>query len=98
MPAPPAAWYGVTVAADRAWVDAKTGPQPLASFAQPVRLARPAPRDATYILCTQPVGFQRAADQSRQMPGWRHRELATGHDAMITAPEPLSRLLLELVG
>ena len=31
----------------------------------------------------------------RAEPGWRVRELATGHDAMVSAPEPLSRLLLE---
>ena len=29
---------------------------------------------------------------------WRYRELATGHDAMVTEPEQLSNLLLELAG
>ena len=29
-------------------------------------------------------------------PIWRFRELATGHDAMITAPAELAALLLEV--
>lgn len=75
---------------------AKTGPQPLAAFTQPVRLDHPAPPNATYILCTQPGDFRDTADRARQVPGWRYRELATGHDAMVTLPHGLADLLLEI--
>jgi hypothetical protein len=51
---------------------------------------------ATYILCTQPEGFRRFAEQVRDDPGWRYRELATGHDAMVTQPRELADLLLEV--
>jgi hypothetical protein len=32
----------------------------------------------------------------RAEPGWRYDEIATGHDAMITAPQEVAALLLEL--
>jgi len=31
----------------------------------------------------------------RNEPGWHVREIATGHDAMVSAPGPLTRMLLE---
>jgi hypothetical protein len=31
----------------------------------------------------------------RSEPGWRVRELATGHDAMVSASGPLTQMLLE---
>ncbi len=34
-------------------------------------------------------------ERARTEPGWRYRELATGHDAMITAPKELADLLVE---
>ena len=34
-------------------------------------------------------------ERVRAEGGWRYRELATGHDAMITAPRELTDLLLE---
>jgi hypothetical protein len=35
-------------------------------------------------------------ERVRTARGWYFRELATGHDAMITAPRELADLLLEL--
>ncbi len=34
-------------------------------------------------------------ERARTEPGWCYREVATGHDAMVTAPEELANLLLE---
>ena len=36
---------------------------------------------------------QRAPEGPDREPGWRYRELATGHDAMLTAPHELAVLL-----
>jgi hypothetical protein len=94
----PGARFGVTDDADWAWVASKLGPQPFATFTQPVRLGHPASPAATYIFCTQPGGFRRFAEQVRDDPGWRYRELATGHDAMVTQPHELAELLLEAAG
>ena len=61
-----------------------------------MRLDRPTPPHATYILCTQPVGFQDTADRARQVSGWRYREVATGHEAMVTLLCETADLLLEV--
>jgi hypothetical protein len=41
--------------------------------------------------------FDGFAEQTRSDKKWRYRELATGHDAMVTMPKELANLLLELV-
>lgn len=69
---------------------------PLRCFTEPVRIAGDVahvPR--TYVLCTK-SGFHRVAERVRDQPGWDCRELDTQHMAMLTAPEELSALLLEL--
>jgi hypothetical protein len=53
----------------------------------------------TYIHCTTgPLApsFARFAAPAQAEPGWRHHELATGHDAMFTAPGALADVLLGL--
>lgn len=92
--------WGLKVEADRSWVWSKLTSMPFRCFSQAVSLptdaARSLPR--TYIDCQIPrnEGLRRSADRARE-EGWRFRELATGHEAMVTAPEELTALLLELV-
>jgi len=99
LPPSPGASYGVTDAADAAWVASKLVAQPFATFAQPVHLERPGlPVAGTYILCVPSGGlFGGFAARLRQEPGWRSREPHTGHDAMVTQPRALTDLLLEAV-
>jgi pimeloyl-ACP methyl ester carboxylesterase len=99
-PADPSA-FGITAAADAAWVRAKLVPQPFKTFTQPLKLANPAgfAGPKTYIACVAagPAGWRDVMiERVRGEDGWRYRELATGHDAMITAPRELAALLLEL--
>jgi hypothetical protein len=52
----------------------------------------------TYVECligadSKPFGFYAARARDR---GWDCRSLNSGHDAMVTAPEDVARLLLEL--
>ena len=57
---------------------------------------RPGSRTETLIVCTAapPGGWRDAmVARPRTEGGWRYRELATGHDAMITAPRELVDLL-----
>ena len=99
LPPSPGASYGVTDAADAAWVASKLVAQPFATFAQPVHLERPGlPVAGTYILCVPSGGlFGGFAARLRQEPGWRSREPHTGHDAMVTQPRALTDLRLEAV-
>jgi pimeloyl-ACP methyl ester carboxylesterase len=91
--------FGIADPADAAWVAARLVPHPFRSMEQKLRLMHPdldmPPR--TLIYCTQrpPGNYERFIERARTAPGWRYRELATGHDSMITAPEEVATLLLE---
>lgn len=99
VPPPPVSALGVSDGEDAAWLTALLTDQPLRSFTQPlpeqVESAISLPR--TFIHCTEgPIApsFAPFAEQVRSNPTWSYHELATGHDAMITAPEELARLLV----
>jgi pimeloyl-ACP methyl ester carboxylesterase len=101
VPPPPPQALGVTDEEQARWLADQLTPQPLRTFEQPVRLTNPAaaalPR--TYVHCTAgPLvpSFAPFAARLRVAPGWRYHELATGHDAMLTAPEELADVLLKL--
>jgi pimeloyl-ACP methyl ester carboxylesterase len=86
---------------DEAWVRAKLAPQPFKTFTQPLRLMNAGRFGGlkTFIACLEapPAQWRDAMiDQVRAGHDWRYRELATGHDAMITAPSTLAELLLEI--
>lgn len=93
--------FGVTDEEDVSWVGARLVDQPLQTFEQPVECVT-ATADAlprTYIYCTRSgLSFGPFAQRAQSEPGWRYRELGTGHDAMITVPQDLANLLLEVAG
>lgn len=97
IPPPPAAGLGVTAPDDVAWVESRMTDHPLLAFTQP--LPHDAPPPATlprrYIRCAagSPTFAQVAARLSAD-PAWDYREVATGHDAMVTEPTALAALLL----
>ena len=75
--------------------------QPFKTFTQPLRLANPAgfAGPKTCIACVKaPAASWRDAMIERvrgEEGGWHYRELATGHDAMITTHRQLADLVLE---
>ncbi|MEZ4866269.1 MAG: alpha/beta fold hydrolase [Caldilineaceae bacterium] len=93
------ATFGVTDEVDIAWMSTRITAQPLRSFTEPVRLTDPTalalPR--SYVLCRQeePSLFAPFAEQAQRI-GWGYHALMTGHDAMITEPEMLASILLEI--
>jgi pimeloyl-ACP methyl ester carboxylesterase len=92
--------FGVTNEADLAWATPRIVKQPFGTFSQPIELKQPAasglPR--AFLACTNPVSgsFGQFAEMIKQDPSWIFAELATGHDAMITAPQALAEKLLAL--
>lgn len=97
---PSLAFLGITDPEMADWVKARMTPHPLATYNQPVPVssARSAALSRVYIRCT--VGthtsvFEPFATKARAS-GWEVREIATGHDAQLTAPRELADILLEL--
>jgi pimeloyl-ACP methyl ester carboxylesterase len=94
--------WGVDDARDLAWALARLAPHPLATSREPLLLVeRRAPSlGRTYVWAGhKPTGdrFARFRAEARAPgSGWRYRELAAGHDAMLTHPRALAELLLEL--
>jgi pimeloyl-ACP methyl ester carboxylesterase len=82
------------------WLERHLTPHPmgtlLASSDLPQDKASTLPR--TFIYCTERQGksFSPFALTAKNDPSWAYRELATGHDAMVTAPGALTELLLEV--
>jgi pimeloyl-ACP methyl ester carboxylesterase len=101
LPPPEAALYGLT-GADCDWVNRRQTPHPFGQYQEPLAFdaTRLAALPRTFIDCTSPAwpSIAPMRQRVRSEPGWRVRELATGHDAMVSAPGPLTRLLLEAAG
>jgi len=99
IPAPDPAIYGFADPADTEWVRRRLTPHPFAPFEQKARWGGPLGGGVRriYIDCTQPAlaALGTMKDRYRGKPEWPFVELKTGHDAMVSAPEALTRLLLE---
>lgn len=100
---PPAdpALFGLT-GTDAAWVARRQTPQPGGVYDDPLQFdaARVAALPRTFIDCNAPalptIAVMR--ERVRQQPGWQVLDIATGHDAMISAPQELLRVLLSMAG
>ncbi|MFI6350299.1 alpha/beta fold hydrolase [Streptomyces sp. NPDC050560] len=86
---------GVTEPADVDWLTPRLTPHPWRTYTEPVRAgAEAASVPARYLDCTDWLAvFAPHAERARKL-GWDVRALATGHEAMVTAPEDLAELLL----
>jgi pimeloyl-ACP methyl ester carboxylesterase len=100
LPPMPASAFGVTDAVERAWVESNLTPHPANTFSTPLRLTNPLGNGlrCIYVACTRPAmsSVGRYLQFARSRLGWQIEELATGHDAMVTAPSPLADLLMRV--
>ena len=96
FPPPGGAAFGLIEPDDIAWVDRRLTPHPLRTYAEPFPLTAPlgGGRPVTYVACTDPAyPAVHSAHAIARREGWEFRELATGHDAMISAPAATAELL-----
>ena len=83
------------------WVADNLTAHPLKTWLDPIALPNGGAEGlpSTYIECTNPrlaqTQFAWVAEQKRGAPDWRVMEIATGHDAMVTAPADVARLIAE---
>ena len=98
MPPPKAAVFGVFDPADAAWVERRMTPHPFATYSLPLVLKHPLGNGvpASYIRCIAPAysNTEESADYARSRADWQYLDIATGHDAMVTAPAELAEMLL----
>ncbi|WP_326538921.1 alpha/beta fold hydrolase [Pseudorhodoferax sp.] len=100
-PVAPVTAFGVPLDHPRAqWLAERLSPQPASTYDSPMRLRHPVgnglPR--TYVACTEPPYAPLAPVRAwvQAQPDWQYLELATGHDAMVLAPDALAELLLRI--
>ena len=102
LPCPPPSAFGVLETADAAWLMRRLTPHPLTTFVSPLLIRNPLGNGVarTYVACTAPVYAPLDGVKAwvRVQSGWGWREMTTEHDAMISAPNELARLLVELAG
>jgi pimeloyl-ACP methyl ester carboxylesterase len=100
LPPPPPDRFGVFEAEDVAWLRRRLTPHPFRAYIEPMRLQHPLGNGVakTYVAVTRPeyAPLARVRAHVRGQPGWAWAELDTGHDAMVTAPRPLTELLRRL--
>ena len=98
LPVPTASAFGVADPADQAWVDRRMTPHPFATYEQKMNWGGPIGNHLpkVYIDCTSPSLGSIAAmkDKYRGKAEWPFVELKTCHDAMVTAPQELTKILL----
>ena len=81
---------------DTEWLSKHLVPQPLKTFESPLVQAAPAKIARTFIYCSKPASgvFDQFAERLRDDRKWRFHDVKTGHDAMVTAPGELAKILL----
>ena len=85
---------------DQAWVDSLTGPQPIGTMTETLKLtgAREKIGKKSYIRAgAYPnPGFDKALARVKADKSWRTYDVPCGHDVMVDMPERLTEILLEV--
>ncbi|MFJ3802510.1 alpha/beta fold hydrolase [Streptomyces sp. NPDC090088] len=97
IPVRPLERLGVSEQADVDWLTPRLTPHPWLTYTEPLRLdgkAKLVP--GAFIECVDWMRvFTRQARRAAAR-GWPVHEISTGHEAMVTAPDELAALLLEI--
>jgi pimeloyl-ACP methyl ester carboxylesterase len=96
IPPFPPARYGVTSARDTEWLTRRLRPQPIRTFEQPLATSGGERVKRTYVYCSKPAmgSFDQFADRFRDDGKWTFHDVKTGHDAMLTAPGDVAKILM----
>ena len=98
LPVPEPSAFAVTHPEDADWLERRLTPHPFNTYTSPLNIKRPVGNDLprTYIACTDPYYAVLEATRNwvEEQQDWTWVEIATGHDAMVTAPDELTELLV----
>ncbi len=96
MPPPAPQYFGVFEPDQVEHISARLTPMPLSLFESTLTLDHPVGNgvNATFVHCVEPkfLHIEKHANHSKEI-GWNYIALKTGHDAMFTAPVPLSNII-----
>jgi hypothetical protein len=96
LPAFPPERFGVTSQRDTEWLTKHLRPQPFKTFEQPLPAAGGDKLKRTYVYCSKPAmgAFDQFAERLRDDRKWTFHDVKTGHDAMVTAPGEIAKILM----
>jgi pimeloyl-ACP methyl ester carboxylesterase len=96
LPAFPPERFGVSSQRDTEWLNKHLVPQPFKTFEQPLAAAGGDKLKRTYIYCSKPASgaFDQFAERLRDDRKWTFHDVKTGHDAMVTAPGDIAKILM----
>jgi len=96
LPAFPPERFGVTSQRDTEWLAKHLRPQPFKTFEQPLPAAGGDKLKRTYVYCSKPAmgAFDQFAERLRDDRKWTFHDVKTGHDAMVTAPGEIAKILM----
>lgn len=88
---------GVTEQSDVDWLSARLTPHPWRTYTEPLRLSGGVERvPAAFIECTDWMRVFETHAERAAARGWPVHTIATGHEAMVTAPKELADLLVTI--
>ncbi len=96
LPSFPPERFGVTSQRDTEWLTKHLVPQPLRTFEQALPVAGGDKLKRTYVYCSKPAtgAFDQFAERLRDDRKWTFHDVKTGHDAMVTAPGEIAKILM----
>ncbi len=95
VPVRPLERLGVSERADLDWLAPRLTPHPWLTYTEPLRLTGGAGRvPGVFVECVDWMRVFTAQAERAAARGWPVHEIATGHEAMVTAPGELAELLL----
>jgi pimeloyl-ACP methyl ester carboxylesterase len=88
--------FGVTSQRDTEWLNKHLAPQPLRTLEQPLPAGGSERVKRTYVYCSKPATgtFDQFAERVRDDRRWTFHDVKTGHDAMVTAPGEVAKILM----
>ena len=96
LPSFPPERFGVTSQRDTEWLNKHLVAQPLQTFEQPLAAAGGDKLKRSYVYCSKPAmgTFDQFAERLRDDRKWTFHDVKTGHDAMVTAPGEIAKILM----
>jgi pimeloyl-ACP methyl ester carboxylesterase len=96
IPSFPPERFGVTSQRDTEWLTKHLVPQPLRTFEQALPAGGGEKLKRTYVYCSKPAmgAFDQFAERLRDDRKWTFHDVKTGHDAMVTAPGEIAKILM----